>query len=99
MYNLTCFQVATTGVAVLHTLDTFRRSYNAAPDSITALSTEVACISLSVSQIKELFEERDRDLDVKLRAKPELSNALAVCLAGCQHILSSLDRDEEDTTS
>ncbi|KAE9984415.1 hypothetical protein BLS_002446 [Venturia inaequalis] len=86
-------QVATTGVAVLHTLDTFRRSYNAAPDSITVLSTEVACISLSVSQIKELFEERDRDLDVKLRAKPELSNALAVCLAGCQHILSSLDRD------
>lgn len=43
--------------------------------------------------MKELFEERDQKLDDKLRAKPELSKALAVCLAGCDHILSSLDRD------
>ncbi|TID24147.1 hypothetical protein E2P81_ATG02454 [Venturia nashicola] len=86
-------QVAATGVAVVHTLDSFRRSYSAAPDTVNALSTEVACISISISQIKELFEERNQELAEKLRAKPELSKALAVCLAGCQHILSSLDGD------
>jgi len=43
--------------------------------------------------VKELFDEKDQKLDDKLRAKPELSKALAVCLTGCNHILSSLNRD------
>jgi len=43
--------------------------------------------------VKEIFDVRDQNLDDRLRAKPELARALAVCLAGCKHILSSLDRD------
>jgi hypothetical protein len=90
---LTTLQVAATGVAVVHTLDTLRRSFAASADSINALNTEVVCISVSISEVKELFEEKDQNLDEKLKAKPELSKALAVCLAGCNNILSSLDKD------
>lgn len=67
--------------------------YTAAPESINALNTEVACISAALIHLKELFDHEESNLVNVLGEKPELSRALSVCLTGCDNILSSLDKD------
>ena len=66
--------------------------YQDAPRSMIAISSEVAVISASLSQIQALILSK-QDPEMLLRSRPEIAATLDTALTGCMVLFSCLDEE------
>lgn len=66
--------------------------YQDAPRNMVAISSEVAVISASLSQIQALILSK-QDPEMLLRSRPEIAATLDTALTGCMVLFSCLDEE------
>lgn len=80
------------GLATGKAIYDFSSKYQAAPRNVVAVSSEIAVISASLSQIQALLLSKENPEHL-LRSRPEIAATLDTTLTGCMVLFSCLDAE------